>query len=502
MGDFDQKILSMLREATATDDFPASFSKDVSQASDPKAQSVDKKWPVEGKVADDDVDVVAEDDMPADDVDDDPKDVVTESDDDDEDDVVDGDGDDEDFDDDEEDDDDDQTFSEMLARLREAPDDPATPEGEIDTNESVKEEQEGEVGKTEPKEEPFQESKKSTKKVKESKGKAKGKKIAEGEVPDAFKKQWAKNSDDKDDDKEDVKEDTDDMPDFLKKKLDKDGDGEPDVKESTLKVAEAADDDDDDDVKKDTDAMFEGQSLPEDFRKKATIVFEAAVKSRAAAARKRYAAEATSKLKEAYDVLKKKSEARIATTEKKLAEQVDQYLTYVAGQWMKENRLAIEAGIRAELAEDFIGGLKKLFVEHYIEVPQSKVDVVKMMGKKLAKMEARVNEQAKENLKLRESMNRYRREEIVRGAAKGLTDTQADKLRKVTEGITFTSKEQFSSAVTTLKESYFPKEKPKGTLVEEDAKKQPATPPASQVAPEPLTEDLSVYVQALNSRKS
>lgn len=495
MGDFDQKILSMLREATATDDYPASFSKDVNQAADPKAQSVDKKWPVEGKVADDDVDVVAEDDMPADDVDDEPKDVVTESDDDDEDDVVDGDEEDFDDDDDEEDDDD-QTFSEMISRLREAPDDPETPEGEIDTNESVKEEQEGEVGKTEPKEEPFQESKK--KKVKESKGKAKGKKIAEGEVPDAFKKQWAKNSDDADD-KEDVKEDTDDMPDFLKKKLDKDGDGEPDVKESTLTVAEAADDDDDD-VKKDTDAMFEGQSLPEDFRKKATIVFEAAVKTRAAAARKRYAEEATSKLKEAYDVLKKKSEARIATTEKKLAEQVDQYLTYVAGQWMKENRLAIEAGIRAELAEDFIGGLKKLFVEHYIEVPQSKVDVVKMMGKKLAKMEARVNEQAKENLKLRESMNRYRREEIVRGASKGLTDIQADKLRKVTEGITFTSKEQFSSAVTTLKESYFPKEKPKGTLVEEDTKKKPA--PAPTAATEPLTEDLSVYVQALNSRKS
>ena len=493
MGDFEHKILSMLTEATATDDFPASFSKDVSQADNPKANSVDKKWPVEGKVEDDSVDVVAEDDKADDDVDDEPTDVVTESDDDDDDDVVDADDDDVDFDDDdddEEDDDDDKTFSEMIARLREAPDDPEKPEGEIS------EDQDGEVGKTEPKEEPFQESKKS--KVKESKkttakgvkeSKAK-KTVAEGEVPDAFKKNWEKG-----DDKEDVKEG--EMPDFLKKKLDKDGDGEPDVKEATLVVKEA--DGDDDDVKKDTDAMFGGEDLPESFRKKASLVFEAAVKSRAAEARKRYAEEATTKLKEAYEVLKRKSEARIATTEKKLSEQVDQYLTYVAGQWMKENRLAVEAGLRMELAEDFINGLKKLFVEHYIEVPQSKVDVVKLMGKKLSKMEARVNEQTKENVKLRESINRYRREEAVRVASKGLTETQADKLRKVSEGITFTSREQFASALTTLKESYFPKEKPKGTLVEEDAKK-PAQAPAAPAA-EPLNEEIDVYVKALSKKR-
>ena len=488
MGAFENKILDILKEATAAGNYPADFSADVKQAEVPQANAVDKKWPMEADEVDAD-DMVAEDD----DVtvtDDDEEEIVAEEDDeaaeDDEEIVTEEEG-------DKDDEDDlDQTFSEMIARLKEAEDDPDKPEGE------VSEEADDEDDK-----EKVEESKKSkSKSVKEAKKTGK-KKVAEGEVPDAFKKNWKK-----DDDKDEVSEDTDDMPDFLKKKLDKDGDGEPDVKEDVqpgeagatepeppepkLQVTEG--DGDDDDVKDDEKAIFGEANLPEDFRKKASVVFEAAIKARAAAARKRCAEEATKQMREAYAVLKKKANARQAAYEAKLSEQVDRYLTYISSQWLKENRLAVEAGIRAELAEDFITGLKKLFVEHYIEVPQSKVDVVKMMGKKLAKMESRLNDQTKENVKLRESLTRYRRDDMVRSASRGLTATQADKLKKLSEGITYQDRDQFASALTTLKESYFPTEKAKGTLTEQEQKK---TAPKADVA-EPLQEDMAVYVKTLN----
>jgi hypothetical protein len=116
------------------------------------------------------------------------------------------------------------------------------------------------------------------------------------------------------------------------------------------------------------------------------------------------------------------------------------------------------------------------------------------MGKKLSKLEGRLNESAKENMKLRESLTRYRRTEMVRKASTGLTATQADRLNKLAEGIAFQNSTQFASALTTLKESYFPKEKAKGTLTEQDQKK--AAPKAADA--EPLSEDIALYVKTLN----
>jgi hypothetical protein len=479
MGAFESKILEMLKEATAAGNYPADFSADVKQADVPQANAIDKKWPMEAE--EDDADkMVAEDDFDVDDMSDDEvvedadadedDEIVTEDDDKEEDDVVSEDAD--------EDDDLDKTFSEMIARLKEAEGDPDKPEGELSEDDDNDEDDVVAEDEDKDDDEVVAESK-TKKKVKESKKPVKGKK---------------------------VKEDKDDMPDFLKKKLDKDGDGDPDVKEDVqpgeigitepeppepkLQVTEG----DDDELTDDEKAIFGEASLPEDFRKKASVVFEAAVKARAAATRKRVAEEASKKLKEAYALLKKKSDARIAAHEAKLSEQVDRYLTYVSSQWLKENRLAVEAGIRAELAEDFLSGLKKLFVEHYIEVPQSKVDVLKVMGKKLSKLEGRLNESAKENMKLRESLTRYRRTEMVRKASTGLTATQADRLSKLAEGIAFQNSTQFASALTTLKESYFPKEKAKGTLTEQDQKK---TAPKAADA-EPLSEDIALYVKTLN----
>lgn len=488
MGAFESKILEMLKEATAAGNYPADFSADVKQAEVPQANAIDKKWPMEAE--EDDADkMVAEDDFDVDDMSD--EDVVDDDDDasDDDDEVVveDEDKDDEEVvteDDDKDEDDLDKTFSEMIARLKEADTDPDKPEGELEEDEDKDDDEVvAEDADADEDDEVVAESKKKS--VKEA---AKKKAVKEAKKG-----------------KKSVKEDSDDMPDFLKKKLDKDGDGEPDVKEDVqpgevgvtepeppepkLQVTEG----DDDEVSDDEKAIFGEANLPEAFRKKASIVFEAAIKARAAATRKRVAEEATKQMKEAYALLKKKSDARIAAHEAKLSEQVDRYLTYVSSQWLKENRLAVEAGIRAELAEDFLTGLKKLFVEHYIEVPQSKVDVLKVMGKKLSKIEGRLNEQTKENMKLRESLTRYRRTEMVRKASVGLTATQADRLSKLAEGIAFQNSTQFTGALNTLKESYFPKDKAKGTLTEQDQKKT-----APKATEEPLTEDMALYVKTLN----
>lgn len=472
MGAFESKILDLLKEATAAGNYPADFSANVKQADVPQANSIDKQWPMEAEDVDDDM-MVAEDEDDV--VDDDTDDMDVDDDDDtysDDDDMM-GDDDDEEIMEDAADGDGDmdldKTFSEMISRLKEAESDPDKPEGEIE--ESADDDEDDEKIVAEAKAKAVKESKRRA--VKESKKK----KVTEGE-----------------------------MPDFLKKKLDKDGDGEPDVKkedvqpgevgmtepdapEPTLKVTEA---DEKDEVSDDEKAIFGEANLPEDFRKKASVVFEAAIKARAAETRKRVTEEATKSLKEAYAVLKKKADSRQKAYEEKLSEGVDRYMTYISSQWLKENRLAVEAGIRAELAEDFISGLKKLFVEHYIEIPQSKVDVVKMMGKKLAKMESRLNEQTKTNVKLRESLTRYRRDEMVRATTNGLTAIQADKLKKLSEGITFQNREQFTSALNTLKESYFPKEKAKGTLTEEATKK-----PVKAEA-EPIQEDMAIYIKTLS----
>lgn len=265
-------------------------------------------------------------------------------------------------------------------------------------------------------------------------------------------------------------------------------------------VVEDEDDEDTDDDKEDADkkdvsedieAIFSGIKLSESAKTKAATIFKAALTSRVNEEKTRVQRVATKKLKEAFAVLKDRYESKQNVFESKLTTQVDRYLNYVVENWMTENRLAVERGIRAELAEDFIRGLKNLFVEHYIEVPESKVDVVATLGKKVTKLESKLNESVESNVKLRSTVNAYRKEEVVRAVSSGLPETQRERLAKLAEGVDFTTRKDFSEKLVSLRESYFPK---KAASVKKEE------PLVEQVAPKTANE-MSLYTKTLSKFK-
>jgi hypothetical protein len=223
---------------------------------------------------------------------------------------------------------------------------------------------------------------------------------------------------------------------------------------------------DKDDKKKDFDfaedmkAIFSGAKLSEGVKAKVATIFKAAVVRRVNEEKVAIAKKASGKLTEAFTTLKTAYSGKQKTFESKLSTQLDSYLNYVVENWMTENRLAVERGIRAELAENFITGLKKLFVENYIEVPQSKVDVVATLGNKVNSLEKKLNETLELNIQMRGSLNTYRKDEVVRSVSAGLTDTQGDKFAKLAEGVEYTTRKEFAAKLQTLKESYFPKVAP------------------------------------------
>lgn len=241
-------------------------------------------------------------------------------------------------------------------------------------------------------------------------------------------------------------------------------------------------------VKEDVDAIFSGFKLSEAAKAKAAVIYQAAVTRRVNEEKQRVQQVATKKLKEAFAILKARSEQKQNVYEEKLTGQVDRYLNYVVENWMGENRLAVEKGIRAELAESFIAGLKDLFVEHYIEVPESKVDVVATLGKKVTKLESKLNEAVEMNTKMRASLNAYRKEEVVRAVSGGLAETQREKLTKLADGVEYTTRKEFASKLVSLKEAYFQKA-PKPLKKEEQ--------PLVESVQKPKNSEMSVYTETL-----
>ena len=199
-------------------------------------------------------------------------------------------------------------------------------------------------------------------------------------------------------------------------------------------------------MKEHVDALLAGENLSEDFRAKAETIFESAVSTRVQ--------EEIAVLEEAYS---KSLEEEVSQIHEQLIEQVDSYLNYVAEQWVKENEVAIESGLRSELTEEFISGLRNLFTEHYIDVPEEKVNILESMGEKLEITETRLNEEIEKNVALTQMLNESKQTEILFSAYDGLTTTQASKLRSLAENITFTTPEEYSRKINTLKESYFSK---------------------------------------------
>ena len=211
------------------------------------------------------------------------------------------------------------------------------------------------------------------------------------------------------------------------------------------------------DLSADVSALVEGTELSEEFAEKAKTIFEAAVKA---------------KISEEYDKLVEhfatELEKQVAEAKSELSEEVNGTVSYAIGQWVEQNQVAIDRGIRNEITEDFIAGLKGLFEEHYISIPDDKVDVVEGMAESIREMEERLDEQVKANVKLQNRLNESAKQVVLNTVSEGLVDTQKDKLAALSEGVDFTTEEEFSKKLNTIRESYFPKEK---ATVSEDLKR-------------------------------
>jgi len=198
------------------------------------------------------------------------------------------------------------------------------------------------------------------------------------------------------------------------------------------------------DMSDDVAALLEGTELSEEFAEKAKTIFEAAVKA---------------KLSEEYDRLVEhfatELEKQVEAAKAELSEEVDGTVNYAIGQWMEQNQVAIDRGIRNEITEDFIAGLKGLFEEHYISIPDDKIEVVEGMADQIREMEERLDEQVKANVKLQNRLNESAKLNILNTVSEGLADTQKEKLAALAEGLEFVSEESFAAKVKTIKESYF-----------------------------------------------
>jgi hypothetical protein len=198
------------------------------------------------------------------------------------------------------------------------------------------------------------------------------------------------------------------------------------------------------DVKDDIDALVGDADLSEEFKQKAATIFEAAITSKVNAEKERLQSEYDTKFEE--EISKSKSE---------LTEKVDSYLNYVVEEWMKENKLALERGIKGEIAEDFISGLKKLFEDHYIDVPDEKYDVLEDQASKIDDLEKKLNEEIEKNVEMNKVNGSYKRQEIIDEHSKDLADTAKEKFDSLVEGVEYSSEEDFAQKVKTIKESYF-----------------------------------------------
>lgn len=203
------------------------------------------------------------------------------------------------------------------------------------------------------------------------------------------------------------------------------------------------------DMSEHVNALLEGETLSEEFREKATTIFESAVNAKLE--------EEVAILEEAYSKSLQEETEKIYET---LSEQVDDYLSYVVENWISENEVAIEPALKTELTEEFISGLRNLFAEHYIAIPDEQVPVVEELGAKVEELEARLNEEIENNVQLTKQLTEAVREDIIAEASDDLTDTQAEKLKSLTEGVEFSNPEQFAKKVQTIKENYFPSKAP------------------------------------------
>ena len=303
------------------------------------------------------------------------------------------------------------------------------------------------------------------------------KEIKEGELPAGLKKYL-----DKKDGKEDSKEEGYGK---MKKESSHDSEEKKDEKKEGYhsKKEEKDEKEKEIDVKEHVDALVAGDdSLSEEFKQKAATVFEAAIKSKVK--------EIAEEIEADYN---KKFEEETSKAKDELVEKVDSYLSYVVEEWMKENELALERGIKGEIAEDFISGLKKLFEDHYIDVPDEKYNVLEDQASKIEELNKKLNESIEKNIELSKENGKYVRQSIIDEASKELAETQKEKFNKLAEEVDYKNEEDFRTKVSTIKESYFGKKDSSGEIDDVAADSNPLN--------EDLSNAMAAYSAAISKTK-
>ena len=239
------------------------------------------------------------------------------------------------------------------------------------------------------------------------------------------------------------------------------------------------------DIKSDVDALIGDSDLSEEFKQKAATIFEAAIKSKVKAEAKRLEGEYETKLQE-------NTESHKA----EMVEKVDSYLNYVVEEWMKENQIAIERGIKGEIAEDFIGGLKKLFEDHYIDVPDEKYNVLEDQASKIEELEKKLNESIEKNVELNKSNGELKRQDIIDETSEDLADTAKEKFNKLAEEVEYSNEDDFRTKVKTIKESYFGKKE-----VKQDDEIDNVAAGESAEQPADLSNAMAAYSAAISKTK-
>jgi len=234
------------------------------------------------------------------------------------------------------------------------------------------------------------------------------------------------------------------------------------------------------DVSDDVQALFGDEELSEEFKDKATTIFEAAVLSK------------VNEVLESADVdLASDLESEKETMVEDLTTKLDDYLEYVAEEWMKENELAIEKGIRAEIVENFMHGLRNLFAENYIDIPEEKVDLVDELAGKVEELEASVNEEVERNIEIKKELVEMKKDKALSIVCEGLTDSQVEKMKSLAEGVDF-DEDTYADKLATIKENYFPAEE----VVESDATDEEPLE-IEEEAPQ-VTGSMAAYTQAIS----
>ena len=220
-------------------------------------------------------------------------------------------------------------------------------------------------------------------------------------------------------------------------------------------------------VKEDIDALVEGEELSEEFKTKASTIFEAAVHQKVMEI-------ATKKTEDLEKEYQSDLQEEIVSFRDELTEKVDGYLNYVVEEWMKENELALDSSLKSELTEEFMGGLKTLFTEHYIEVPDEKVDIVESLYDKVEELEEKLNSQIDDNVQVTSELNEYRKNKILEEVCDDLADTQSEKMKSLVEGVSYEDDaDDFENKIKTIKESYFPNQTKQDANVEQESDDSP-----------------------------